>query len=143
MSKLTACLLAASMSFAACALHAQKSVLTGQAAYTDYNQQAPGVRHKITLADLPEPKPDEAVNNGPHLVAKPDNAWPIAPPGFKVTLYAGGDFKPTAASSSINNQAPSVPVAPSTFREPRELRTAPNGDIFLSDSHGDKIFVLR
>jgi glucose/arabinose dehydrogenase len=142
MSKLTACLLAASLPFAACASFAQ-TVLTGQAAFTDYDQQKPGVRHKITLADLPEPKPDEAVNNGPHLVARPDNAWPIAPPGFKVTLYAGGDFKPTAASSSINNQAPSVPAAPSTFREPRELRTAPNGDIFLSDSHGDKIFVLR
>ena len=143
MSKLTACLIAASLPFAACVAHAQKPVLTGQAAFTDFNQQTPGVRHKITLADLPEPKPDEAVNNGPHLVAKPDNAWPIAPPGFKVTLYAGGDFKPTAASSSINNQAPSVPAAPSTFREPRLLRTAPNGDIFMSDSHGDKIFVLR
>ncbi len=143
MSKLSACLLAASLPFAACALHAQKPLLTGQDAFTDFNQQAPGVRHKITVADLPEPKPDEAVNNGPHLVARPDNAWPVAPPGFKVTLYAGGDFKPTAASSSINNQAPSVPAAPSTFREPRLLRTAPNGDIFLSDSHGDKIFVLR
>jgi len=121
----------------------QGPILTGQAAYTDWNQQKPGVRHKITVADLPEPKPDEAVNNGPHLVPKPKDAWPIAPPGFKVTLYAGGDFTPTAASSSINNQAPSVPAAPSTFREPRLMRTAPNGDIFLADSHGDKVFVLR
>jgi glucose/arabinose dehydrogenase len=118
-------------------------VVTGQAAFADWNQQQPGVRRKITVADLPAPAPAEAVNNGPTLVAKPDNAWPIAPPGFKVTLYAGGDFKPTAASSSQNNQAPSVPAAPSTFREPRLLRTAPNGDIFMSDSHGDKIFVMR
>jgi glucose/arabinose dehydrogenase len=117
--------------------------ITGQAAFADWNQQQPGVRRKITLADLPAPKPEEAVNNGPHLVARPQGAWPIAPAGFKVTLYAGGDFTPTAASSSINNQAPSVPAAPSTFREPRLLRTAPNGDIFMSDSHGDKIFVLR
>ncbi len=117
--------------------------VTGQAAFADYDQQQPGVRRKITLADLPAPAPDEAVNNGPHLVPKPDGAWPIAPPGFKVTLYAGGDFKPTAASSSQNNQAPSVPTAPSQFREPRLLRTAPNGDIFLSDSHGDKIYVMR
>ena len=29
------------------------------------------------------------------------------------------------------------------FREPRLMRTAPNGDIFLADSHGDKIVVLR
>ncbi len=118
-------------------------VVTGQAAFADWNQQQPGTRRKITVADLPAPAPAEAVNNGPTLVAKPDNAWPIAPAGFKVTLYAGGDFKPTAASSSQNNQAPSVPAAPSTFREPRLLRTAPDGDIFMSDSHGDKIFVLR
>ncbi|SNT42737.1 Glucose/arabinose dehydrogenase, beta-propeller fold [Granulicella rosea] len=120
-----------------------QQVVTGQAAFADWNQQQPGVRRRITAADLPAPAPQEAVNNGPHLVAKPAGAWPIAPAGFKVTLYAGGDFTPTAASSSQNNQAPSVPAAPSTFREPRLLRTAPNGDIFLSDSHGDKIFVLR
>jgi len=131
------------LALASTAALAQQSVLTGQAAFTDWNQQHPGVRHKITLADLPEPHPDEAVNNGPHLVARPADAWPIAPPGFKVTLYAGGDYTPTAASSSINNQAPSVPAAPSTFREPRLLRVAPNGDLFMSDSHGDKIFVLR
>ena len=29
------------------------------------------------------------------------------------------------------------------FKEPRLVRTAPNGDIFLADSHGDKIWVLR
>ena len=29
------------------------------------------------------------------------------------------------------------------FREPRLMRTAPNGDIFLADSHGDKLWVLR
>jgi glucose/arabinose dehydrogenase len=137
-------LLSALLASLATPAHAQSGqVVTGQAAFADWNQQQPGVRRKITVADLPEPRPDEAVNNGPHLVAKPANAWPVAPPGFKVTLYAGGDFTPTAASSSQNNQAPSVPAAPSTFREPRELRTAPNGDIFLSDSHGDKVFVLR
>jgi glucose/arabinose dehydrogenase len=133
----------AALSLTGAASFAQQAVLTGQAAFTDFNQQSPGVRHKITAADLPAPAPSEAVNNGPHLVARPDNAWPVAPPGFKVTLYAGGDFKPTEESSSQNNKAPSVPAAPSMFREPRLLRTAPNGDIFMSDSHGDKIFVLR
>ena len=69
-------------------------VLTGQAAFTDWNQQAPGVRHKITLADLPEPKPDESVSNQPRVIPRPAGAMPIAPPGFKVTLYAGGDTTP-------------------------------------------------
>src|SRR3984957_17296947 len=95
------------------------TTITGQAAFTDYTQEHPGVRRKITLADLPEPKPDESVDNGPSVVPRPEGAWPVAPKGFKVEMYAQG------------------------FREPRLMRTAPNGDIFLADSHGDKIWVLR
>lgn len=141
--KLLAATLLALPAAAFCQQSGAKQTSTGQAAFADWNQQKPGARRKITVADLPAPAPDEAVNNGPHLVARPADAWPIAPAGFKVTLYAGGDFKPTEASSSQNNQAPSVPAAPSTFREPRLMRTAPNGDIFLADSHGGKVFVLR
>ncbi len=36
---------------------AQQPLLTGQSAFTDYAQQEPGVRHKITLSDLPAPNP--------------------------------------------------------------------------------------
>ena len=93
--------------------------LTGQNAFTDYSKEHPGVRRKLTLADLPEPKPDESVDNGPPVVPKPDNAWPIAPAGFKVELYAQG------------------------FTEPRLIRTAPNGDLFLADSKAGEIKVLR
>ncbi len=135
-------LLLAALTFTSAAAAAQQ-VSTGQAAFANYADQTPGAYRKITLADLPAPAPSEAVDNGPHLVPRPEGAWPVAPPGFKVTLYAGGDYKPTAAASSSNGKAPSVPAAPSTFREPRLLRTAPNGDIFMSDSHGNKIFVLR
>jgi glucose/arabinose dehydrogenase len=95
------------------------TTITGQAAFTDYSQEHPGVRRKITLADLPEPKPDESVDNGPSLVPRPQGAWPIAPKGFKVELYAQG------------------------FTEPRLIRTAPNGDLFLADSHAGAIRVLR
>ena len=70
-------------------LFAQSSpVITGQAAFTDYTQEHPGVRRKITLADLPEPKPDESVDNGPSVVPRPEGAWPIAPKGFQ-----GGDVR--------------------------------------------------
>ena len=93
--------------------------LTGQAAFTDYSQERPGIRRKLTLADLPEPHPDESVDNGPTLVPRPDGAWPIAPAGFKVELYAQG------------------------FRQPRLIRTAPNGDLFVADSAAGKIMVLR
>ena len=41
------------------------------------------------------------------------------PPGFKIEEYASG------------------------FRDPRFLLTAPNGDIFVTESHADQIKVLR
>ncbi|MEO6983039.1 MAG: sorbosone dehydrogenase family protein, partial [Edaphobacter sp.] len=92
------------------ALPAQSTkTITGQAAFTDYTQEHPGVRRKITLADLPAPNQPESVDNGPSMVPRPDDAWPQAPKGFKVTLYAQG------------------------FKEPRLIRTAPNGDLFVAD----------
>jgi glucose/arabinose dehydrogenase len=93
--------------------------ITGQAAFTDYTQEHPGVRRKITLADLPQPKEDQSVDNGPTLVPRPEGAIPVAPAGFKVELYAQG------------------------FTEPRLIRTAPNGDLFLADSKAGAIRVLR
>jgi hypothetical protein len=67
------------------ALDAQPTI-TGQAAFAGYSQQKPGVRRKITLADLPQRNPAESVDNGPVLVKRPDGAWPIAPAGFKAQL---------------------------------------------------------
>ncbi len=134
-----------SITVAPCAtLRAQTSAqpsktLTGQAAFTDWNQQQPGIRHKITLADLPEPKPDEAVSNQPHVVARPANAWPIAPVGFKVTLYAGGDTAPMQRADNVEHMTRSG----GTFTEPRLIRIAPNGDLFLSDSGAGEVIVLR
>src|SRR5271170_5871477 len=76
------------------AADSSKKVVTGQAAFADWNQQEPGVYRKITVADLLAPAPGEAVDNGPHVIPRPADAWPIAPPGYKVTLYAGGDTAP-------------------------------------------------
>jgi glucose/arabinose dehydrogenase len=95
---------------AACA----QTVLTGQSAFTDYTKESPGVRRHITLADLPKPMPETSASNGPHVVPRPEGAWPKAPAGFKVTVYANSDFI-----------------------QPRLIRSAPNGDLFLADSgHG-------
>ena len=124
---------------AAAADAAQKKVVTGQAAFADWNQQQPGVRRKITVADLPQPKPEEAVNNTPHLVPRPADAWPIAPAGFKVTLYAGGDAAPMQRADNKETMAKSG----GTFTMPRLLRTAPNGDLFVSDPGAGSILVLR
>jgi len=120
------------------AMPAQQTV-TGQAAFADWNQQQPGVRRKITLADLPQPNPDEAVNNTPHVIPRPEGAWPIAPAGFKVTLYAGGDTAPMQRAD--NKQF--MKQSGGTFTMPRLIRTAPNGDLFLADSGAGTLFVLR
>src|SRR5260370_1993685 len=94
-------------------------VLTGKAAFADYTQQKPGTFRKITLADLPQPFATESAVNMPAVVERPANAWPQALPGFKVDLYA----------SKLDN--------------PRLIRTAPNGDLFLAESHTGKIKVFR
>ncbi|HEY1903993.1 MAG TPA: PQQ-dependent sugar dehydrogenase [Terracidiphilus sp.] len=97
----------------------KQPVLTGQAAFTDALHESPGTRRHLTWEDLPAPAPDQSVDNGPTVVPRPANAWPIAPKGFKVELYATG----------LDN--------------PRLLRVAPNGDLFLAESETGKIKVFR
>ena len=87
--------------------------------FTDFRYESPGTTRKITANDLPEPYATASAENGPELVARPDNVWPVAPAGFKVELYAAG----------LDN--------------PRWLRTAPNGDIFLAESDPGRIRVFR
>ena len=94
-------------------------VLTGQAAFTDAAHESPGIRRHLTVADLPSPAPQESIDNGPTIVPRPQNVLPIAPKGFKVQLYATG----------LDN--------------PRLIRTAPNGDLFLAESETGKIKVFR
>src|SRR5262249_8586540 len=90
-----------------------------QAPFTDFRYESPGTTRKITAKDLPEPFVTKSSDNGPDVVARPTNAWPIAPAGFKVGLYAAG----------LDN--------------PRTLKTAPNGDIFLAETESGKIRVFR
>jgi glucose/arabinose dehydrogenase len=92
---------------------------TGQSAFTSFEKESPGTYRKITAGDLPAPFASESVRNNSVLVPRPADAWPKALPGFEVQLYASG------------------------FDQPRELRTAPNGDIFLSDSESGQIRILR
>ena len=90
-----------------------------QGPFTDYHGQKPGTVHKITPQDLPQPYATESAVNGPSLVPRPADAWPQALPGFKVELYA------------------------SQLENPRLLRTAPNGDLFLAESRPGRIKVFR
>ena len=95
------------------------SVTTCQAAFQDYKEVKTGAFRKITAADLPEPFATKSSSNGARVVPRPDNAWPQAPEGFKVDLYATG------------------------LGDPRELRTAPNGDIFLAETGRGEIKIFR
>jgi glucose/arabinose dehydrogenase len=123
---------------------AARTQVTGQDAFADWTQEKPGTLRKIGLADLPEPKPGESVRNQPQIVARPAGAWPSAPPGFKVTLYAGGDNGPSPSPDQQHAQQRNTGAPPTgTFRQPRLIRTAPNGDLFLADSGAGTIFVLR
>ena len=115
------------------------NLITGQSAFADWSQQEPGDHRKITIADLPEPKPWEAVDNTAHVIERPANAWPLAPAGFKVTLYAGGDAPPMQRADNKQHMA----IGTGTFTMPRLIRTAPNADLFLADSGAGTIFVLR
>jgi glucose/arabinose dehydrogenase len=90
-----------------------------RAPFTDYRYEKPGASHKITVADLPEPFATASSGNGPQVVARPENAWPQVPAGFKVELYSSG------------------------LNEPRLIRTAPNGDFFVAESRKGEVLVFR
>lgn len=107
--------------FTACAQggkHAQ-SATPSQTPFTDYLSEKPGTIHKITAKDLPAPYATKSAWNWARIVERPKNAWPQAPAGFKVELFATG------------------------FNEPRKIITAPNGDIFLAQPHKGEITIFR
>lgn len=133
-------ILALALALALPAAVTAQQTITGKAAFAGWDQQKPGVRRKITVADLPEPNPSESVDNGPTVIKRPDGAWPIAPAGFKVELYAGGDAPPMQRSENVKQTH--GPVT-GTFVMPRIIRTAPNGDFFVADSQAGSILVLR
>jgi glucose/arabinose dehydrogenase len=95
------------------------ALLRGRDAYGDTMADRPGLRRLITAADLPSPRETQSSANVPRLVRRPENAWPQAPAGFTVQLYASG------------------------FNMPRKMITAPNGDVFLAESNAGKVRVLR
>jgi glucose/arabinose dehydrogenase len=94
-------------------------LLTGKAAMGDWKSDAPGVRRKITVADLLPPRSNILAINRARVVNRPAGVPLRVPPSFKIELYA------------------------EAFRDPRFLLTAPNGDIFVVESRANQIKVLR
>jgi glucose/arabinose dehydrogenase len=87
--------------------------------FTDFRFEQPGAVRKITVADLPEPHATKSAENGAPIVERPKDVMPQAPPGFQVELRATG----------LDN--------------PRAIRTAPNGDVFVAESSAGRIKVFR
>ena len=85
----------------------------------DWQRQAPGAQHLIKVAALPKPFETKSAGNNPQVVPAPTNATLSVPPGFSVNLFAKG------------------------LRNPRLMRTAPNGDIFIAETGPGRIRVLR
>ena len=107
---------------AASALAAE--VRTGAAALQGWKSDAPGVARRIQSADLPAPPTvaaaDAEKSSGSmvKVVPRPDGALPKVPEGFSVAVFATG------------------------FKQPRTIRVAPNGDVFLSESGTGRVLVF-
>ena len=91
----------------------------GRSVFSDYRSDKPGRVHRITLKDLPAPYATKSVNNNAKLLPRPEGAMPQAPAGYSVSHYASG----------LDN--------------PRLIRTAPNGDLFVAESRPGRVKVLR
>ncbi len=111
--------LCAALLLGAGAAAAQAPVLTGGAAFGDWRGDAPGVQRRITQADLPAPYATRSAGNGPSVDDAPPGVLPNVPPGFTVTRFADG------------------------LENPRLIRVAPNGDIFVAETAAGRVRVLR
>jgi glucose/arabinose dehydrogenase len=89
----------------------------GKDAFGSWQADKPGTVRLIRPQDLPAPGRSSA--NVSHVVARPAGAMPQVPAGFKIELFAEG------------------------LSGPRNIRTAPNGDIFVAETRAGRIRVLR
>ncbi|HUB94970.1 MAG TPA: sorbosone dehydrogenase family protein [Stellaceae bacterium] len=97
----------------------ETAMLTGTAAFGDYTKNSPGVERLIRPSDLPAPYASESARNASKLVPRPAGAELGLPPGFSVTAYV------------------------KDLATPRQMKIAPNGDLFVSESDGKRIRVIR
>ncbi len=98
---------------------AQSGAVADAGPFVGFRGETPGKVHHITAADLPQPYATKSASSHSNISARPADAWPQVPSGFKVELYA----------SELDN--------------PRLLQTAPNGDLFLAESGPGKILIFR
>jgi len=95
------------------------TILTGQAAFSTALTEKPGTFRKLTPADLPAPNATPSASNVSHVVARPGDVLPQAPPGFDVNLFVFG------------------------LTTPRAMKVAPNTDVFVAETGAQQIRVYR
>lgn len=69
---------------------------------------------------MPKPFHTESARNPPRVTPQPDDARLAVPQGFEISVFSEGDY-----------------------RNPRWIIEGPNGDVFLADSQGNAIYLLR
>jgi hypothetical protein len=85
----------------------------------DWKKDVPGRVHRVDVAALPAPFDSASASNFPKLVDRPANAQLQVPAGFKVDVFA----------KDVDGA--------------RAMKLAPNGDIFLTETRGGFVKVLR
>jgi glucose/arabinose dehydrogenase len=98
---------------------ARTGPLVGAAAFGDWRADRPGVSRLIKPDDLPRPGATPSSASTSHVVPRPAATVPQVPAGFKVVLFASG------------------------LSGPRQMKVAPNGDIFIAETRAGRIRVLR
>lgn len=101
-----------------------QEVRSGSRAFGTWESAAPGVGRQIRPSDLPPPtlydndheEPD--FQRKPKVVAAPQGKMPDVPQGFAVAVLASG------------------------LKQPRVIRIAPNGDIFVAESGAGRVLVF-
>ena len=93
--------------------------LTGSAAYGDWHDDAPGVVRHITPDAMPQPFVTTSARRGASVVQRPAGAALHVPPGFEVEQFAAG------------------------LEQPRTMRVAPDGDVFVTESTAGRLRILR
>jgi glucose/arabinose dehydrogenase len=119
MLKLLATLSVAALATTGALAADSSAVLTGKAAFGDWSKDAPGVVRHITIDALDAARATPSASNGSNTVARPAGALPKVPAGYTVELVASG----------ISN--------------PRAMRVAPNGDLFVANSEANEVLVFR
>src|SRR6516165_12106028 len=65
-------------------------LLQGEAAFTDWRADRPGLRRHIRPADLPAANLSASSANFVRVATRTGNEKPLVPPGFQASLFAAG-----------------------------------------------------